>query len=80
MRPIAASAPSTSRADARNARAQRSVWKPVVHDAIDEQIAWATYSGSTRTELGPQNGVWVKCTTCRSGRASLSIWGTSVSW
>ena len=37
--------------------------------AIDEQIAWATYSGSTRTELGPQNGVWVKCTTWRSGRA-----------
>ena len=36
--------------------------------AMEAHSACATYSGSTRTELGPQNGVWVKCTMCRSGR------------
>ncbi len=67
----------TSRADAVYADAQRVVWKPAVTAPIDEHIASAMSVGSTRIELGPQNGVWVKWVSFRSGRTERTIPGTN---
>ena len=36
--------------------------------------------GSSEKSSGPANGVWVKCTTRRSGRSARSCPGTSASW
>ncbi len=47
---------------------------------MEAHNASAMSVGSTRIEFGPQNGVWVKCVTRRSGRAARTIPGTSARW
>ena len=64
------SRPSISRADAVvRARPARGVEARTAPRPSTRRCASAMSVGSTRIEFGPQNGVWVKCATRRSGRA-----------
>ena len=49
-------------------------------DASDAQSCCATSGGRTVMSSGPANGVWLTCTTRRSGLSVRSCPGTSASW
>ena len=61
--------------------AQRRVWNPQAWWAASEVMSSRrTAGGSTDMPSGPANGVWWKCTSERSGRASRTSGARRVRW